>query len=150
MFCREKGRGHRVSAQWEPGDELGGLGTDLVCISSDDVDLGRNRAEVLVRLLVTHVAGADNLLDLAGHEQTLELCWQVGHPARDVQVSEDQDEHHGQGRDEMSRTLGNRRMNRNTWIRGGYALTVKDWWGQIVGQTVGCRGLESRGGHLRS
>lgn len=40
-------------------------GTDLVRISSDDMDLGRNRTEVLVGLLVTHVARADDLLDLA-------------------------------------------------------------------------------------
>ena len=38
------------------------------------------------------IAGADNVLHFAGHEQLLELVGQRGRPLRNVNVSNDQDE----------------------------------------------------------
>jgi hypothetical protein len=41
--------------------------TYLVEFSTDDVDLGRDGAQVIVRLPIGDIAGTDNLTDFAGH-----------------------------------------------------------------------------------
>ena len=46
-----------------------------------------NRPQVVERLSVAHVAGADNLLDLAGHEQLAELVGQVRRSIGQVQIT---------------------------------------------------------------
>jgi hypothetical protein len=44
--------------------------------------------------LDAEVAGADDVLDLAGHEHGLELGGQVGRPVRDVQIPQREHQHH--------------------------------------------------------
>jgi len=45
----------------------------LVIIAFDDMHVGRDRPQILVRLLVADVARAEDLLDLARDEEFLEL-----------------------------------------------------------------------------
>jgi len=51
--------------------------THLVIVAAHHMHVSRYGAQVVVRLLVAHVAGADDLLDLAGHEELAELGRQV-------------------------------------------------------------------------
>ena len=55
--------------------------------------VARERFEVIQRKLVHKVAGAENVRNLSGHEQPLELLRQVGLAVRDVQVADHQHEH---------------------------------------------------------
>ena len=66
----------------------------LVIVSSDNMDVWRDGPEVLVRLAVTEIACAQDLLNLAGHQKFLELCGKIVDPVRDVQVADDEDEDH--------------------------------------------------------
>lgn len=68
----------------------------IVKVAADDVHVGRERAQVVVRLLVYHVARAQNVLDLSWLQQRLKLLWQVGRTHGDVHIADDEDEHHGE------------------------------------------------------
>ena len=62
--------------------------------------VGRYRPEIIIRLLVAHIARAQNLLDLPGNQELLKLRRQVVYSVRDVQVANDEYEDHGAfGRD---------------------------------------------------
>lgn len=66
----------------------------LVIIPSYNMDIRRNRPQVIVRLLVAHVSCAKNLLYLSGHKKLLELGRKIVGPVRDVEVTDGQDENH--------------------------------------------------------
>lgn len=68
--------------------------THLVVVAPHDIHVGRDAPEVLIRLAVAHVARAENLLDLAGHEELLELGGEVVDAVGDVEVADDENEHH--------------------------------------------------------
>lgn len=65
----------------------------LVKVPFDPSHIRSDRSEVLPRLAVADVAGADDLADLPRYEQLLELERQVVRPERDVQVPDGQQEH---------------------------------------------------------
>ena len=62
--------------------------------------VGGYRPEIIIRLLVAHIARAQNLLDLPRDQELLKLRRQVVYSVRDVQVANDEYEDHGAfGRD---------------------------------------------------
>lgn len=66
----------------------------LVVVSAHGMHVRRDAAQVLVRLAVAEVAGAENLLDLPWYEEFLELCGEVVYAVWNVQVADDEDEDH--------------------------------------------------------
>lgn len=78
----------------------------LIIISSHNIHIRRNRAQVIVRLLVTDIARADDLLDFSGNEELLELCWEVVYSVGNVEVTDDEDEDHSCGDVRMSERRG--------------------------------------------
>ena len=60
------------------------------------------RAQVVVGEFVDNIARAEDVLDLARLQQRLELLGQIRLAMRDVQIADDQDEHHGRGEAEHS------------------------------------------------
>lgn len=71
-------------------DAQGVYETDLVIVTTDNNDIVRDAAEILVGFLVTDVASAQNLLDLARDEKFLELGGEIMNSVRDVQVANDE------------------------------------------------------------
>lgn len=69
--------------------------THFIIITAYYMYIWRNRPEVLIRLAIAYVAGAENLLDLARNEELLELEGEVMYAMRDMQISNDKDEDHG-------------------------------------------------------
>lgn len=76
---------HNRRAQWQRA---------LVVVAAHGMHVGRDAAQVLVRLAVAEVAGAKNLLDLPWHEEFLELCREIVYAVGNVQVADDKDEDH--------------------------------------------------------
>lgn len=66
----------------------------IVVVASYNVYIRGNCPQILVRLLVTHISGAYYLLNLAGDQQFLKLCWEVMRAIWDMEVSNDQNENH--------------------------------------------------------
>jgi hypothetical protein len=66
----------------------------LVVVPPHDMHIGRDSPQVLVRLLVTNIACAQYLLNLPRNQKLLELCWQIVNSVWDVNVADDQYEHH--------------------------------------------------------
>jgi len=58
-----------------------------------DMEVGREGLEVRKLLWAAQVAGADDRLNLFGHQQLLELVGDPCHPVRDVQVADQQHQH---------------------------------------------------------
>lgn len=65
-------------------------GTNLVKVSSDNVDVPGQRLEIVVGLLGAEVTGAEDVLDLPWDQQLLELGWQSVASMGDVKVSKHQ------------------------------------------------------------
>lgn len=63
------------------------LRTNLIKVSSHDVDVSSQRLQVVIALLGAEVARAQNVLDLPWHQQLLELGRQRVAPVGDVQVT---------------------------------------------------------------
>lgn len=63
------------------------LHTNLVEVSSHYVDVPGQRLQVVIALLGAEVARAQNVLDLPGDQQLLELGWEGVAPVGDVQVT---------------------------------------------------------------
>lgn len=63
------------------------LHTNLIEVSSHYVDVSGQRLQVVIALLGAQVARAQNVLDLARHQQLLELGRQRVAPVGDVQVT---------------------------------------------------------------
>lgn len=61
--------------------------THLIEVSPDSPDIWSNGPEVVPRLPVTDVASADDLLDLARHEELAELEWERRGSEREVEIS---------------------------------------------------------------
>lgn len=61
--------------------------TDLVKVSSDDVDISSQGLQVVIALLGTQVTRAEDVLDLSRDQQLLELGWQGVAPVGDVQIT---------------------------------------------------------------
>jgi hypothetical protein len=68
--------------------------THVVVVALDDVHVGCDGSEVLIRLLVADVARAEYLLDLAWYQQLLELGGQVVSAVGNVEVANDENEDH--------------------------------------------------------
>ena len=68
--------------------------THFIVVSFHEMDIGRYSLEVLVCLLVTDVAGAQNLLNLARNEKFFELCRKVVCPMGDMQVADNENKDH--------------------------------------------------------
>jgi hypothetical protein len=66
------------------GEWKGGI---LVIVSPDDLNVRCNGPEVLIRLLITHIARAQYLLDFSGNQQLFELCRQVIDPVWDQKIA---------------------------------------------------------------
>lgn len=80
------------NAEAAVGDDLGqgeGGGLDVIA-ALDDLEVRRDRSQVLVRVLVGQVSEAERLADLAGGEELLEL-WMVlasARPSKHVAVGD--------------------------------------------------------------
>lgn len=61
--------------------------TNLIEVSSHYVDVSSQRLQVVIALLGAQVARAQDVLDLARHQQLLELGRQRVAPVGDVQVT---------------------------------------------------------------
>ena len=66
----------------------------LVIIALDDVYIGRDGPQVVVRLLVADVSRAEDLLDFTGNKEFLEFEGEVMNSVRDVEVTDNEDEDH--------------------------------------------------------
>lgn len=66
---------------------------ELGCTATHHVDISRQRLEVVERQLVHKVARAEDMGDLSGNEQRLELLGQIRLAVRDVEVANHQREH---------------------------------------------------------
>lgn len=69
--------------------------THVIAVTSYASDVWCDAPKVVPRVRVCRVAGRDDLGNLSGDEEFFKLGWQVGRPVRDVQVTDDEDEHGG-------------------------------------------------------
>ena len=65
--------------------------TYLVIVPSHNVHIWRDRAQIIIGLLVTDITCAYYLLDFTGHEEFLELCGEVVRSMGDMKVAYDED-----------------------------------------------------------